>query len=119
MAPVAKKTLIIDDLTGEVGARPRTFSLDGVTYEIDLTEASLVELRRALKPYVKAARVTSGGPLRGSSTPRRPGGRAGARGPSQSADIRAWARAVGVAVPARGRIPAAVRVQWQAAGSPT
>ena len=34
---MAKKTLIIDDLTGDTGAKTRAFKLDGVEYEIDLT----------------------------------------------------------------------------------
>ena len=50
-ASVAKKTLIIDDLTGDAGARTRTLRFDGVEYEIDLTDASFAELRKALKPW--------------------------------------------------------------------
>ena len=53
---MAKKTLIIDDLTGETGARTRTLRFDGIDYEIDLTDASFAELRALLKPYLRAAR---------------------------------------------------------------
>ena len=56
---MAKKTLIIDDITGETGARTHAFRLDGVEYEIDLTDSSLGELRTALKPYLRAARQVS------------------------------------------------------------
>ena len=56
MPSVAKKTLIIDDLTGDTGARTRVLTFEGVEYEIDLTDASFADLRRLLKPYLKAAR---------------------------------------------------------------
>lgn len=119
MRPVAKKTLIIDDLNGDTGARSHTFAFEGVEYEIDLTDASFAELRRALRPYLKVARTVGGSkrrpvPTRRSTAPRSPRRRSG----SESATIRAWARAVGVAVPERGRIPATVRDQWLKAGSP-
>ena len=57
---MAKKTLIIDDLTGDTGAQTRALRFDGIDYEIDLTDASYAELRRVLKPYLKAARPTGG-----------------------------------------------------------
>jgi hypothetical protein len=116
---VAKKTLIIDDLTGETGARTHSLRFDGVDYEIDLTDASLAELRRVLKPYLKAARPLSGGgaatkPAKRSA--RRSGG--ANSGGTEASVIRAWARANGVAVTERGRVAPAVRDAWVAAGSP-
>ena len=117
---MAEKTLIIDDLTGEAGARTRTLRFDGVEYEIDLTDASFVELSKLLKPYLKAARAVSGSP---SSAPRRrsraaSGPGASGAATSDAAVIRAWARANGVAVTERGRVAPAVREAWVAAGSP-
>ena len=50
MPSVAKKTLIIDDLTGDTGARTRVLTFEGVEYEIDLTDTSFADLRRLLKP---------------------------------------------------------------------
>ena len=114
---MAKKTLIIDDLTGETGARTRTLRFDGVEYEIDLTEKSFADLKRALRPYLRAARATSGTPASVArvSTTR---ARKAAAATSDSAVIRAWARSAGVAVTERGRVPAPVRAAWEAAGSP-
>jgi hypothetical protein len=112
---VAKKTLIIDDLTGETGARTRTLRFDGVEYEIDLTDASFVELSKLLKPYLKAARAISGRP---QSASRARGRATRIPGASDAAVIRAWARANGVAVTERGRVAPAVREAWLAAGSP-
>lgn len=114
--------LIIDDISGETGARTRRLSLDGVDYEIDLTDTSYAELRRLLRPYLRVAR-TAPSTARGSdagratATPRRVRARSGAA-PSESATIRAWARANGMDAPLRGRIPATLRSAWQAAGSP-
>jgi hypothetical protein len=109
---VAKKTLIIDDLTGETGAHTRTMRFDGVEYEIDLTEKSFADLRTLLKPYLRAARSVSSSPA-----PRRRSQRAEAP-QGEAAVIRAWARANGVAVTDRGRVAPAVRDAWVAAGSP-
>lgn len=118
---MAKKTLIIDDLTGDTGAHTRLLTFDGVEYEIDLTDASFADLRRLLKPYLRAAR-----PLREPRHVTAPRTAAAVRAPrsarssdpSESATVRAWARATGVPVPERGRIPATVRAQWLEAGSP-
>jgi len=112
---VAKKTLIIDDLTGEAGARTRALRFDGVEYEIDLTDASFVELSKLLKPYLKAGRAVSGTPR---SAPRSRARGTSAAPATEASIIRAWARANGVAVTERGRVAPAVREAWVAAGSP-
>ncbi len=114
---MAKKTLIIDDLTGDTGARTRRFAFDGVEYEIDLTDASFGELRAYLKPYVRAARAVSGRPAStGRKSPAR--ARGTAKPTTDAAVIRAWARSVGMAVTERGRVAPDVRAAWEAAGAP-
>ena len=116
---MAKKTLIIDDLTGETGARTRNLRFDGVDYEIDLTDASFAELRKALKPYLKAARQVSGSRVPVPRIRRRASSPSKAKSAGTEASvIRAWARANGVAVTQRGRVAPAVRDAWVAAGSP-
>jgi hypothetical protein len=124
---VAKKTLIIDDLTGETGARTRTLRFDGVEYEIDLTDASFADLRTMLKPYLRAARSVSGTPTSTRSRAASSGSSGSSSGTRRrpnsttapdSAVIRAWARSVGMPVTERGRVPAHVREAWAAAGSP-
>jgi len=115
---VAKKTLIIDDLTGETGARTHAFRIDGVDYEIDLTDSSFGEFRMALKPYVKAARQVSGGGLPAPRARRGASPSSTKPASTEAAVIRAWARANGVAVTERGRVAPAVRDAWLAAGSP-
>ena len=120
---MAKKTLIIDDLTGETGARTHALRFDGTDYEIDLTDASFAELRALLKPYLRAARQVGGDLVPGSRRARATADagakkRPGSKPAPDSAAIRAWARSVGVSVTERGRVPAHVRTAWEAAGSP-
>ena len=122
---MAKKTLIIDDLTGDTGARTREFRLDGTDYEIDLTDASYAELKSVLKPYLRAARQVGGPVVAGTRRGRasRVGGastaKRSAKAPSDAAVIRAWARSVGMPVTERGRVHPDVRAAWEAAGSPS
>lgn len=116
---MAKKTLIVDDLTGETGAKTRSLRFDGVDYEIDLTDASFADLRSALKPYLRAARQVGGPVVAGSRRGRPSSGAAKkASGSSDAAVIRAWARSVGMPVTERGRVHPDVRRAWEAAGSP-
>ena len=114
---MAKKTLIIDDLTGDTGARTRTLTFDGVEYEIDLTDASFAELRGLLKPYLRAGRQVGGAAASGSRRTR--GASSGGKAPTEASVIRAWARSVGMPVTDRGRVAPDVRAAWEAAGSPT
>lgn len=119
---MAKQTLIIDDLSGDTGARTRRFSVDGTDYEIDLTDASFAGLKAALKPFIKAARQTGSARPRAAAPAQRAKGRkAGAKrakGPTEAAVIRAWARANGMAVTERGRVAPELKAAWAAAGSP-
>jgi Lsr2 len=65
------QTLLIDDLDGGEAEGTIRFGLDGAEYEIDLSAGHADALRRALAPYVSAARRAPG------AAARRPG-RAGA-----------------------------------------
>lgn len=101
------QVVLIDDLTGGDADRTVSFALEGVGYEIDLSEANAAKLREALAPYVAAGRKSSG--KRAS----RRGGRSSAG--SRSAEIRAWAAANGIEVSQRGRVPADVVAKYDAA----
>lgn len=106
---------LVDDLDGtvlEVGSGETVrFSLDGVSYEVDLTEANAAALRDAFAPYIAAARSVSSRGTSNRATPRRQR-RSGQRdyGP-----VRAWAAENGYTVSERGRIPAAVLEAYEAA----
>ena len=101
--------VLVDDLDGGDAAETVSFGLDGVDYEIDLSEQHANELREALALYVGHGRRT-GGRKRGGQ---RAAG-AGKDGPSAS-EIREWARENGWDVPARGRVSAEVREAYAAA----
>src|SRR5690349_2456231 len=104
---------LIDDLDESPAAETVSFALDGVSYEIDLSEANAGKLRDALAPYLGHARRTAGrrgGSSRGSS---RSSGSSGSSG--NAAEIRAWARDNGYEVSERGRVSAEVREAFAAA----
>jgi hypothetical protein len=109
---VAQKvqTLFIDDLDGSAADGTVRFGLDGTEYEIDLNAEHAQALRDALARYVRAARRAAGGA-------RRPV-RAGRRAPGggvDSTEVREWAKAQGIEVKDRGRVPAGVVARFKAA----
>ena len=83
------------------------FGVDGSEYEIDLSKKNAAALRRKLAPFIEHSRKAGRGQ-------RRRGGRA-ASSRDRGGSIRAWAQAQGITVSARGRIPASVVEQYQAA----
>ena len=94
----------IDDGSGE----SVRFSLDGVSYTIDLTSDHAEEFRSALTPYVNAARKADVAVRAKAST--------GTRAPKGDLKaIREWANSNGYTVSSRGRIPADVQTAYTAA----
>jgi hypothetical protein len=109
---VAQKiqTLLIDDLDGSAAEGTVRFGLDSTEYEIDLNAGHARELRDALTRYVNAARRVGGSarkPARGS--------RRGPVGGLNTTEVREWARAQGIEVKDRGRVPAGLVAQFKAA----
>ncbi|SNU01882.1 Lsr2 protein [Ruaniaceae bacterium KH17] len=104
---MAKKVVVelIDDTDSSPAAETVSFALDGVSYEIDLSDENAAGLRSALAPWISAGRRVSGA--------RRTAARA-SKGGSDASAIRAWARAKGIEVSERGRIPADLRAQYAA-----
>ena len=95
-----------DDLDGGPAEETVRFGVDGSDYEIDLSTSNAAALRRELVPFIEHARKAGGGH-------RRPGRTAASR--DRSGGIRAWAKGQGIAVSERGRIPASVVEQYEAA----
>jgi hypothetical protein len=83
------QVLLVDDLDGSEATETVTFGLDGASYEIDLSSGNAGKLRKEL------ART---GP-----------------GRERSAQIRAWAKQRGYKVNERGRIPANIVAEYEAA----
>jgi Lsr2 len=111
---MAQRTVIelVDDLDGKdlkAGeGETVNFALDGTEYEIDLSVSNAAKLRKALSPYVEAARTVS---RRG----RRGGTRRGTRDRDQVKAIRDWAKQNGYKVSDRGRIPGEIQEAYDKA----
>lgn len=106
---------LVDDIDGsvlEIGEGETVhFSINGTSYEIDVSSAHADELRKALEPYISAGRrAGSSGAVRSATTSRkRPG-----RNPEVAA-IRTWAKENGHELSERGRIPAPILEAYHAA----
>jgi hypothetical protein len=96
-----------DDLDGGPAEETVRFGVDGSEYEIDLSNKNATAFRRTLAPFIDHARKA------GRGQRRRPGRTTSSR--QRSGDVRAWAKDQGIAVNARGRIPASVVEQYEAA----
>jgi hypothetical protein len=96
-----------DDLDGGRADETVRFRVGGVEYEIDLSKKNATAFRKQLAPFIdharRAGRGQRGRPARGAASRER------------GSEIRAWARDQGIAVSARGRIPASVVEQYEAA----
>ncbi len=104
------QVVLVDDIDGSTADETIAFSIDGTSYEIDLNSAHAAEFRDALAPWVSAGRRMSG--RKPAARARRAEARASKA--SDAAEVRAWAKANGVDVPERGRIPAKVREAFDA-----
>ena len=102
--------LFIDDIDGSAAEGTVRFGLDGTEYEIDLNAGHAQQLRDALAAYVLAGRRASGG----SRRPARGGHRGSASG-LNTTEVRDWAKAQGIEVKDRGRIPAVLVVKFKEA----
>jgi hypothetical protein len=103
---VAQKVqvLLVDDIDGGEAEETVLFSLDGISYEIDLSAKNAADLRDIVAPYTGAARKSGRSTAKAAVRTR-------AAGPAPSADreqnqaIREWAKKRGFNVSDRGRIP--------------
>jgi hypothetical protein len=110
---MAQKTIVqfVDDLDGTSSGPIETvnFGLDGVTYEIDLSDDNAGRLRDELAEFVNSARRTGGRAKRGTVTTSTVSTVNGSsRSREQTQAIREWAKKNGHDIADRGRIPAAV-----------
>jgi Lsr2 len=100
-------TTLQDDIDGSDATQTVRFALDGVEYEIDVSDRNANRLRNSLSEFIAHGR--------------RVGGRRG-RKPASSSDfdtkaVRKWAEANGIEINARGRIPTDVVERFKAAGN--
>jgi hypothetical protein len=104
---MAQKVIMVDDLDGsEHDVTTIQLSVDGDTYEIDLSPSNLTRLRQAVQPFTAAGRQvgtrkspTSKGRSRAANNV------AAGKRDGRAARMRAWAKDNGYDLPAFGRIP--------------
>lgn len=108
---MAQKTMVVleDDIDGGEADETVRFSLDGVNYEIDLSAKNAGKLRDDFAKYTGQGRRLGGRSGRGRGAGTRGAGR------NRSAQVREWARGSGLKVSDRGRIPADILNQYDAA----
>ena len=110
---------LVDDLDGtvlEVGEGETVlFSLDGVAYEIDVSDDNAVALRNALATYIDAARPVSAGRAQRSAAATAAERKRRRTGQQDYGPVREWAKANGYKVSERGRVPASVLEAFEAA----
>lgn len=116
---MAQKTIVslIDDLDGGEAHESLTFGLDGVEYNIDLSEANAKKLRSAFATFLPHARRIgrrSAGTTASSSQSKRSTTEL-ARTREMNNTIRRWAQENNLKVSDRGRIPIEVVERYQEA----
>ena len=107
---VAQKVniILVDDLDGSEATQTVSFGLDGANYEIDLNDEHAETLREALANYVAHGRKTGGRRISGARS-------SSSSSSANTSAVREWAKANGMEVSERGRIPADVQEAYDAA----
>lgn len=97
---------LIDDLDGKDADETVPFSLDGVGYEIDLSNKNAQQLRAAFTRWTEKARRSGG---RTARTRKSQSTTAQVRGSERLSAVRSWARENGYTVSDRGRIATVIQ----------
>ena len=95
-----------DDIDGGDADETVLFGLDGVNYEIDLSDKNAAKLRDSLSKYIGVGPTHHPPSRRGSASKRRR---------PHDRTVREWARSNGYEVSDRGRISADIRAAYDAA----
>ena len=101
------QVLLIDDIDGSEAEGTVQFMLDGNEYEIDLSAGNAGKLRKSLRDYVD----------HGRRAPRSRSGHSRRTSPISNTAVRQWAKAQGIDVKDRGRVPAEIIARYRAAGN--
>jgi hypothetical protein len=109
---VAQKTIVktYDDLDGseiDPEGKSVTFSLEGASYEIDLSSKNVEKLREDFRVYTEKARRVTGRSSRSS--------KAAEPTPVDTKAVRVWAEEQGLGVSTRGRLSTELIEQYRAA----
>jgi hypothetical protein len=96
-------TTLQDDIDGSDATQTIRFALDGIEYEIDVSDRNANRLRNSLGDFIAHGRRVSGRSARNSA------GRVDIKA------VRKWAEANGIDVSRRGRIPAEIVERYKTA----
>ena len=99
------EVILQDDIDGGPADETVRFAYDRAQYEIDLSAGNAQALRSALGKYIEHARKAPAAPRQAR----------GSRNRADTAAVRQWARAHGKEINDRGRIPASVMKEYEAA----
>ena len=99
-------TTFQDDIDGSNATQTIHFALDGVEYEIDVSDRNANRLRNSLNEFITHGRRVGG---------RRNRKKTASAGQVDTQAVRAWAQANGIQVHARGRIPTEIVKRYRAA----
>ena len=108
----------IDDIDGSVAERTFTFAVDGTQYEIDLSAENIAEFKSAIGGFIESGRKVKPGVYTYNKARSSNGSSGSGRGREQLNAIRAWLRQKGHSVHDRGRIPANLIAEFDAAHQP-
>jgi Lsr2 len=100
-------TSLQDDLDGSAAVETVRFALDGVEWEIDLSERNANRLRNSLGDFIAHGRRVGRKQVAKTTSSSHVDNKA----------VRKWAAANGIEVNARGRIPTEVIERYRAAGN--
>ncbi|MEU9685372.1 histone-like nucleoid-structuring protein Lsr2 [Amycolatopsis japonica] len=112
---------IVDDIDGGEATQTVPFALDGVQYEIDLSDENAQALRGEFERFIEAGTRTGGRKLRiaaGQTTAAGASSRATTTADRErNQQVRAWASANGYSIADRGRIPNEIYEAFDSADS--
>jgi hypothetical protein len=113
---MAQKILVemLDDIDGSTASHTVPFALDGVSYEIDLSDDNAAALRDELARFIAAGRRVGGRKVR-VATGQSAAAPTTATDRKRNQQIRAWANANGYEVSERGRLSAEVIAAYELA----
>ena len=100
-------TTLQDDIDGSDATPTIRFALDGIEYEIDVSDRNANRLRNSLGEFIAHGRKVGG---------RRPR-KSAPSGQVDTKAVRKWAKANGIEVSSRGRIPTEVVERFKATGN--
>lgn len=103
---------LIDDIDGSPAEKTVSFSMDGVSYEIDLSADNVKTLKSEIGVYTAAARVVTR-----SGTKRSRGAGSSSHSRAERTAIREWGAANGFEKKERGRIPQGLMDAYRSAHS--